>query len=158
MKAISGSPPQGLIYSRTFGKTYHCEAIHLKHKIVGSIFMEKLFFDGKNCRTPKLNKIFELFPGNNRDLGKVKRGQVKSIFNLSPSAEREGFEPPIPFSMPVFKTGAFDHSAISPFDYLETDGKFIKPFRLNANFYSYFRYIFRPITHCLLRLYWVYRI
>ena len=30
-------------------------------------------------------------------------------------AEREGFEPPVPLSTPVFKTGAFDQSAISPF-------------------------------------------
>lgn len=29
-------------------------------------------------------------------------------------AVREGFEPPEPFSPPVFKTGAIDHSAISP--------------------------------------------
>ena len=29
-------------------------------------------------------------------------------------AEREGFEPLVPLSTPVFKTGAFDHSAISP--------------------------------------------
>ena len=30
-------------------------------------------------------------------------------------AEREGFEPPVPLSTPVFKTGAIDHSAISPY-------------------------------------------
>ena len=29
-------------------------------------------------------------------------------------AEREGFEPPVAFTTPVFKTGAFDHSATSP--------------------------------------------
>ena len=29
-------------------------------------------------------------------------------------AEREGFEPPVPLSTSVFKTGAIDHSAISP--------------------------------------------
>lgn len=29
-------------------------------------------------------------------------------------AEREGFEPPVPFGTMVFKTTAFDHSAISP--------------------------------------------
>ena len=29
-------------------------------------------------------------------------------------AEREGFEPPVPFSTSVFKTGAIDHSATSP--------------------------------------------
>ncbi len=29
-------------------------------------------------------------------------------------AEREGFEPPVPLGTMVFKTTAFDHSAISP--------------------------------------------
>ncbi len=29
-------------------------------------------------------------------------------------AEREGFEPPVPLGTTVFKTAAFDHSAISP--------------------------------------------
>ena len=29
-------------------------------------------------------------------------------------AEREGFEPPVPFGTMVFKTTAIDHSAISP--------------------------------------------
>ncbi len=29
-------------------------------------------------------------------------------------AEREGFEPPVPFGTAVFKTAAIDHSAISP--------------------------------------------
>ena len=31
-----------------------------------------------------------------------------------PLAEREGFEPPVPFSTSVFKTDAIDHSAIFP--------------------------------------------
>ena len=30
------------------------------------------------------------------------------------SAEKEGFEPPVPFGTTVFKTAAIDHSAISP--------------------------------------------
>jgi hypothetical protein len=29
-------------------------------------------------------------------------------------AEKEGFEPPVPLGTLVFKTSAFDHSAISP--------------------------------------------
>ncbi len=29
-------------------------------------------------------------------------------------AEKEGFEPPVPCGTTVFKTAAFDHSAISP--------------------------------------------
>ena len=41
----------------------------------------------------------------------------KSPVNLSTYrtlAEREGFEPPVPRGTPVFKTGVFDHSTISP--------------------------------------------
>ena len=30
-------------------------------------------------------------------------------------AEREGFEPPVPFGTTVFKTVVIDHSTISPF-------------------------------------------
>ena len=39
--------------------------------------------------------------------------QKKDAF-ASLSAEREGFEPPVPLSTSVFKTDAIDHSAISP--------------------------------------------
>ena len=31
-------------------------------------------------------------------------------------AEKEGFEPPVPLGTLVFKTSAFDHSAISPME------------------------------------------
>ena len=37
---------------------------------------------------------------------------------ISPMAEREGFEPPVRCRTPVFKTGAFDHSATSPYSVL----------------------------------------
>lgn len=40
---------------------------------------------------------------------------VKSFVFVS--AEREGFEPPDPLRSTVFKTAAFDHSAISPMFY-----------------------------------------
>ena len=36
-------------------------------------------------------------------------------------AEREGFEPPVPFGTMVFKTTAIDHSAISPIIDAQTD-------------------------------------
>ena len=55
-----------------------------------------------------VNVIFE---GHARIIIKKSR----KSFDLQDSlAEREGFEPPVPLSTPVFKTGAFDHSAISP--------------------------------------------
>ncbi len=37
---------------------------------------------------------------------------VDSYNNIS--AEAGGFEPPIPYGMPVFETGAFNHSATPP--------------------------------------------
>ena len=43
------------------------------------------------------------------DKKKVRTNQIRTF-----TAEREGFEPPVPFSTTVFKTAAFDHSAISP--------------------------------------------
>ncbi len=36
-------------------------------------------------------------------------------FHSEVLAEREGFEPPVPCGTPVFKTGVFDHSTISPY-------------------------------------------
>ena len=44
-------------------------------------------------------------------------------------AEREGFEPPEPFGSMVFKTTAFDHSAISPpeFGRYRLGHKYCKP-------------------------------
>ncbi len=38
----------------------------------------------------------------------------QNSFLFLKAAEREGFEPPVPFGTMVFKTTAFDHSAISP--------------------------------------------
>ncbi len=38
----------------------------------------------------------------------------RTKFETRRMAEREGFEPPEPFGSMVFKTTAFDHSAISP--------------------------------------------
>ena len=42
-------------------------------------------------------------------------------------AEKEGFEPPVPFGTTVFKTAAFDRSAISPVQ--------------KYNFFVYFNFI-----------------
>ena len=44
-------------------------------------------------------------------------------------AEREGFEPPDPLRSSVFKTGAFDHSAIFP-------GTKVQPFFGFAKFFA----------------------
>ena len=54
---------------------------------------------------PQLSKLISV-------LG-IKITSVKRWFSVV-LAEREGFEPPVPLGTLVFKTSAFDHSAISP--------------------------------------------
>ena len=55
-----------------------------------------------------INVIFE---GHTRII--IKKSH-KSCDLQDSLAEREGFEPPVPRGTPVFKTGVFDHSTISP--------------------------------------------
>ena len=54
-------------------------------------------------------------------------------------AEREGFEPPEPFGSMVFKTTAFDHSAISPH---ERENLYIKVYLNQAQLYCNFILIY----------------
>ena len=49
---------------------------------------------------------------------KWRSSKLDAIFYRS-FAEREGFEPPDPLRSTVFKTAAFDHSAISPVPFLK---------------------------------------
>ena len=59
---------------------------------------------------PTLLVVNVIFEGHARIIIEKSR---KSC-DLQDSAEREGFEPPVPRGTPVFKTGVFDHSTISP--------------------------------------------
>lgn len=51
-----------------------------KHEILSSIFTEKLKFDGKNCRTPKSNKVLDLLLTIDKGSGEnKKRDKLKKI-------------------------------------------------------------------------------
>ena len=76
-------------------QTYYRATIQLKQKIVSSIFSGQLYFDGKNCRTPKLNEFIDWFPRQFKASEQKERGQLKLSTQLSPTAESEGFEPPV---------------------------------------------------------------
>ncbi len=83
---------------------------HIPLRLRGGAALNKLKLKGL--------RPFGLFPckalqerGSRRPC--TKKAQRKALsFNLF--AEREGFEPPDPLRSTVFKTAAFDHSAISP--------------------------------------------
>ena len=57
------------------------------------------------CPHPQLSKLIS-------DLD-IKKTSALRWFSVV-LAEKEGFEPPVPLGTLVFKTSAFDHSAISP--------------------------------------------
>jgi hypothetical protein len=55
--------------------------------------------------------FFRFTEASSAHIRKQKTHNVRCEF---PFAEKEGFEPPVPCGTTVFKTAAFDHSAISP--------------------------------------------
>ena len=67
-------------------------------------------------RTERVNSVFALIASLSGGSIENKKGQNTFSSSLSPSAERGGFEPPIPFwGIHAFQACAFSHSAISPY-------------------------------------------
>src|SRR5690606_14049235 len=64
-----------------------------KRKIIGSIFPEKLVFDGERYRTARVNEAARLIYAIDKGFGENKTGQAEDNFNLSSSVPGTGFEP-----------------------------------------------------------------
>ena len=111
---FSNYAKSGLNLLSNLPNTYDRATVRLKQIIVGSIFPELISFDGKKCRTQKLNPVLSLFASIDKGLRENKKGQPKANFQLSPSAERGGFEPPLRYRKHAFQACAFSHSATSP--------------------------------------------
>ena len=65
-----------------------------KRKIIGSVFPEKLTFDGIRFRTTRINEAIEYIQLMDNELGGNKNGTNSSILNLSRKVNLEGLEPP----------------------------------------------------------------
>ena len=87
-----------------------------KEKLQRLVFPKGIIYTKKKeaFRTEKVNSIFALIADAAKGSEENKKGTTKALPCLSPSAEREGFEPPEVLPSTVFKTAAFDRSAISP--------------------------------------------
>ncbi len=64
-----------------------------ERQIIGSIYPEKLIFDGINYRTARLNEAVELIYSIGAGFIENKNGQTEANFNLSKQVIRIGFEP-----------------------------------------------------------------
>lgn len=65
----------------------------LKKRIIGSIYPEKLIYDGKKYRTSKRNKVFEIFDLKIRELDRLKKEKANISVGQSYKAPPLGLEP-----------------------------------------------------------------
>ncbi|WP_425593789.1 recombinase family protein [Marinifilum flexuosum] len=61
--------------------------------IIGSIFNEKLVFDGENYRTPKFNSVLELLFSNIDGFGRLKQKKANKTISFSDWVAPPGLEP-----------------------------------------------------------------
>jgi site-specific DNA recombinase len=86
-----------------------------KREIIGSIYPEKLIFDGFHYRTARLNEAVSLIYSMDKGFSQNKTGQTKENFSLSSLVPRTGFEPAHPFErchlkavrLPISPSGHF---------------------------------------------------
>ncbi len=86
-KEINNIIDSGLNLLSELPNTYHHASAILKQQILGSIFYEKLSFDGKKCRTPKMNPVIDLISSHNVEFKKKKQPLKKRSY---PLMRREG--------------------------------------------------------------------
>ena len=84
----SDSEYKGLIenafqHLENFKQTYTNSAITHKKKLISSIFPEKIEFDGKKCRTTRINDVLRYILQIDKELGENKKGQISKNMSLS---------------------------------------------------------------------------
>ena len=70
------------------GKLYDDADLINKQRIVSSTFPEKLIFDGKKSRTPRLNEVLRLALAADKGFRRQKTGQLSKNLELSGQVER----------------------------------------------------------------------
>ena len=80
-------------YSDDLSGKYKRADTDLKQRMIGSIFSEKLCFDGKKYRTVPLNPAIELMVSNIKPFNKAQKKQASKKRDLSRTAPPLGLEP-----------------------------------------------------------------
>lgn len=90
-------------------------------------FLKTSLLTGKFVEPQNSIKSSTCFLALTGEVEEIKKGITEQKNQLSPTADSEGFEPPVPCGTLVFKTSAFDHSANYPVFFairnLFSDGK-----------------------------------
>jgi site-specific DNA recombinase len=74
-------------------KMYDRADLTSKKQILSSIFTEDLIFDGKKCRTPRINEILRLILLIDNNKQNIENGQISEFLDLSVQVELAGVEP-----------------------------------------------------------------
>ena len=85
--------------------------VKVKIKLLGSIFPEKIEFDGKNYRTNGYNKVLDLIYKQTKKLRGLEKENEESFSTFPASVPRAGVEPARVAPL-VFETSASTDSAI----------------------------------------------
>jgi site-specific DNA recombinase len=93
---IEKSVDRVLSYIENVPRAYSEGEIKTKRAIIGSIFPEKLEFDGKSYRTTRMNVIAQHIFQINNGLAIKKNRTNESLFHLSCLVARRGIEPLFP--------------------------------------------------------------
>ena len=83
----------GISFLNGLSTYYDTATAKVKKMIIGSIFPEKLIFDGKNYRTVKDNNFMALIFNNNNVLASVEKKKATHLSGLSNMAPSLGLEP-----------------------------------------------------------------
>ncbi|RRQ46559.1 hypothetical protein DTW91_04760 [Chryseobacterium sp. SC28] len=78
---------------KDLGSYYEKSEMEVRHKILGSIFPEKLIYENGNYRTAEINSVVPLICSNINSFGQVKEKRIANINNPSCKVAYRGIEP-----------------------------------------------------------------
>ena len=71
-----------------FDRLYNQSDIYGKQRLISSIFPENIEFDGKKCRTTRINDVLRYILQIDKELGENKMGQISKNLSLSHLVEK----------------------------------------------------------------------
>ena len=74
----------------SFDTIYNQSDIYGKQRLIGSIFPENIEFDGKKCRTTRINDVIRCILQIYNELGQKNKGQISKNLSLSHLVEPKG--------------------------------------------------------------------
>ena len=89
---LNSSLEKGVGVLANIDKMYERADLHDKKQILGSIFPENLTFDGKKCRTPRINEVLRLILLIDNEKQNKKSGQIYEFLEMSAQVTPPGFE------------------------------------------------------------------